>query len=124
MMLRKRIFDGVDIECLPTGSAIYGTTEVPSDLDYICLDYDGLHTKLCSAGWVGFEASGQGKFQSLRKGFINLILGEREFVTRWIQAHQYLLDHPEEAGTKELRVAVFERFSAGMDLTNETQREP
>jgi hypothetical protein len=112
-----RIFDGVGIPSMPTGSAIFGTGEVANDLDYICLDRGGLFTALHDRGWetgaTQFEdgiRSGDGKFVSFKKGFVNLILGNEDFVYRWILAHDSALENPHLTIDRDSRIDIFKKF--------------
>lgn len=114
--LHLRLFDGIPLWCMITGSAVYGQDDVPGDVDYICLDCDGLHTRLVTAGWDSNGASGTGRFVSLRKGITNLILGRIEFVELWIDAHDFLVFNPIWAVSKDRRIMVFERLGAGRDI--------
>lgn len=115
--LRKRVFDGIEVMCMATGSAIYGTEE-PNDLDYIGLFEEGIHDNLATLhGWEDHGSADEEEYAvSYTKGFINLVLGSEEFVARWIEAHDVLMDSCDLAATKEGRVALFKVMRAGFDF--------
>jgi hypothetical protein len=112
--LRIRSFSGIEISCMLSGSAVYGTSD-PHDIDFVGLDRDGLHTELANRNFDSPDSSGNGHFVSLKKEFVNIILGNEDFVSKWIQAHDHLVEHPELGATKEGRIEVFEKFGAGFD---------
>jgi len=114
---RKRMFDTVVVECVLTGSAVFGY-EVPKDLDYLAKSTPALERKLKAAGFkeclpetVDDKGYPPGSFLALRRKFVNIILSRTDyFYETWIAAHDFCLKHPELAKTKDMRIMVFNHF--------------